>query len=81
MTTINHARNAELRDKKRIRELRVQRLEKALIEAIPDSDNFKWLANEIVTEEKWIKYYGLLLSGLEYMTEELAQFIAFGKAL
>lgn len=79
MNTINYKRNAELRDEKRIRELRVQRLERSMKKAALDSDDFRWLVNEIVTEEKWIRYYNILLNDPN-ATEEIAWLTAFGEA-
>ena len=78
MNTINHKSDAELCEEIRIRELRVQRLEKAMMEAEPDSDEFYRLAKEIAKEEKWIKYYNLLLRRPGYMTEEQVWSNVFG---
>lgn len=79
MNALDHKRNAELREEIRTRELRVQRLEKALIEAVPDSGEFDRLAKEITTEEKSIMYYNILLNDPN-ATEEIARIRAFGES-
>ena len=80
-TPVNHKRNAELLYEIRIRELRVKRLKKALMDAEPDSGEFNRLAHEIATEEQWIKYYNFLLTGPKALTEndEYARLAAFGE--
>ena len=81
MTTINNKRRAEMQADMRMQELRIQRFEKAMQEAVPDSDEFKRCAHEIIEAEKWVKYYNLILNGpAAYATEEYARLVAFGES-